>query len=288
MKMFHSKSANRLCCCASGLLILLMFSSAALAADVRYLWQSREQFVALELQDSNYAGSAQPNDHPAPASLTQERLSAILSSIDIRTDAGSKPEPLFTAQSAEVLAEHLEQALQQATPGQDVTFAGIGLYSALYGFAKTPKVTTGRVFYKGGLLNIIIGIAQQEVRDRDDRRLFPFTPGSRQKPLEGEWTLLPQPTQNGYTLVRKDWVTFSGNWHKTVIQAPITEQQVAPPRVMPAQPAPVQMVPAQPMKPGNGTRSPADRLTTLNELRDKGLISAEEYRDKRLEILQGL
>jgi hypothetical protein len=36
------------------------------------------------------------------------------------------------------------------------------------------------------------------------------------------------------------------------------------------------------------TRSPADRLNTLNELKDKGLISVEEYREKRLEILNGL
>jgi hypothetical protein len=294
MKMLRCRTAHRLCAVASGLLALLLLSSAGLAADVRYLWQSRDQFVALELQDSGAAGPAQPNDHPAPAALTQERLTAILASMDVRADAGSKPEPLFTAQSLQVLAPQLEQALQQATPGQDVTFASIGLYSALYGLAKSPKVTTGRVFYKAGRLNIIVGLAQQEVRDRDDRRLFPFTPGSRQKVSEGDWALLPQAGQNGYTLLRKDWVTFSDGWLAAVVPAPVAEQQVpqppaAPARIMPAQPAPVQIVPAQPMKPGsNVSRSPADRLNTLNELRDKGLISAEEYRDKRMEILNGL
>ena len=288
MKMFRDRPANRLCSVASGLLLLLTLSSAALAEDVRYLWQSREQFVALERQDAASAGPAHPNDHPAPAELTQERLAAILTSMDLRADAGSKPEPLFTAQSIQIIAPQLEQALQQATPGQDVTFASIGLYNALYGLAKSPKVTTGRVFYKSGRLNIIIGLAQQEVNDRDDRRLFPFTPGSRQKPLEGDWTLLPQPAQTGYSMVRKDWVAFSNDWRAAAAQAPVAGQHVLQPQVAPAKAMPAEPAPTQPAKPHTGTRSPADRLTTLNDLRDRGLISAEEYRDKRLEILNGL
>jgi hypothetical protein len=36
------------------------------------------------------------------------------------------------------------------------------------------------------------------------------------------------------------------------------------------------------------TRSPADRLSTLNELKHKGLINEEEYRVKRMEIMNGL
>jgi hypothetical protein len=36
------------------------------------------------------------------------------------------------------------------------------------------------------------------------------------------------------------------------------------------------------------TRKLAERLTTLNELKEKGLISEEEYRGKRLDILNGL
>jgi hypothetical protein len=35
-------------------------------------------------------------------------------------------------------------------------------------------------------------------------------------------------------------------------------------------------------------RSPVERLTILNELKDKGLISDEEYRSKRMKILNEL
>jgi hypothetical protein len=271
MKMFRGSYARWLCSVASGLLVLLMFSSVSPAADVRYLWQSREQFVALERQDSSASGPAQPNDHPAELAL--DRITAILSSIDVRTTDSTKPEPLLTRPAVEVLAPLLLQALRQASPTQDVTFAVIGLYDALYGLAKGPKVTTGRVFYQAGRLNIIVGLVQQEVRDRDDRRLFPFTPGSRQKASTGDWTLLATAP-----LVRGDWMAFGEEWQTPVAPAPAADLHLPS----------GQTAPAPQEKRNSDTRSPADRLTTLNELKNKGLISSEEYRSKRLEILNGL
>ncbi|MGD0584860.1 MAG: SHOCT domain-containing protein [Oryzomonas sp.] len=253
-----------------------MLSSSSDASDVRRLWQSRDQFVALERQDSVSTGNVPLNDHPARIDI--DRLTEILSSIAMRATGDGKPESLFTGPAVQVLAPHLQQALQQAAPGEDVTFAIIGLHNTLYGFAKSPKVTTGRIFYQAGRLNVIVGLVQRDVSDRDDRRLSPFIPGSRQKAQEGEWTLLPQPGRNGFALVRKDWVTFSDEWRASVPQSIAGEQKVPP----------VQTAPVQPEKRNNDPRSPADRLTTLNELKDKGLISEEEYRSKRREILNGL
>lgn len=276
MKIFRNGAACRLCSAAFSLLVLLMFSSPSPASDQRLLWQSRDQFVALERQDIASGGPAHVNDHPAELAL--DRLSAILSSIDLRPTDGGKPEPLFTAPAVQALAPHLQQALHQASPGEDVTFAVIGLHSTLFGLAKSPKVTTGRVFYKDGRLNIIFGLVRQDVRDREDRRLFPFTPGSRHQAPEGEWTLLPHPGQNGFTLPRKDWVTFNEQWQAPAAQIPAAEQHA---------PAP-QTAPGTPEKQLRETRGPAERLSTLNELKSKGLISDEEYRAKRLEILNGL
>ena len=272
MKMFRGKDANWLCSVAYILLAIFILTSTSYASDVRYLWQSRDQFVALERQDSAAANFAQPNDHPA-AGVTLERLTEILISIDMRATDGSKPEPLLTSSAVQALAPYLLQGLQQASPVEDVTFAVIGLYDALYGLAKGPKVTTGRVFYKAGRLNIIVGLVQQEVRDRDDRRLFPFTPGSRQKASAGEWTLL-----TSSPLVRRDWMAFGDEWRASVVQIPVTEQRIPS----------AQTAPAPLKKQNSDARRPADRLTTLNELKDKGLVSEEEYRGKRLEILNGL
>jgi len=261
---------------AIALLFLLMLSSTSHASDVRHLWQRRDQFVALERLDGADAGSTQPNDHPVE--LTLDRLTAMLSSIDIRANDGGKPEPLFTRPAVQVLAPQLQQALHQASPGEDVTFAIIGLHDALYGLAKSPKVTTGRVFYKGGKFNLIVGLVHQEVSDRDDRRLLPFTPGNRLKTSQGEWTLLLQPDQNGFNLVRKDWVAFGDEWLSPVVPVPVAEKPSTP----------AQHPSAPSVKRHSDTRSPAERLTTLNELKDKGLINEEEYRLKRMEILNGL
>jgi hypothetical protein len=253
-----------------------MASSSSDASDVRRLWQSRDQFVALERQESDPISQVPLNDHPVTIDI--ERLTAILSSIDMRDTDGDKPESLFTEQSLEALAPEIQKALQQAASGDDVTFAIIGLYKSLFGFAKSPKVTTGRVFYQGGKLNIIVGLVHQDVNERnEDRRLSPFTPGGRQKSLEGKWTLLPQYGKNGFTLVRRDWVAFGDEWSKPEAQAPVVEKA-----------APVPLPSTSTVKQPSDARTPAERLTTLNELKHKGLITEEEYRTKRIELLNGL
>ena len=271
MKRTRCNAVDWICSVTCVVLAGILLSSAAYAADARYLWQSREQFVSLERQDSTSTGPAQVNNHPAELSL--DRLTAILGSISMRQADGGKPEPLLTRSAVETLAPYLQQGLQQASATEDVTFAVIGLHDALYGLAKSPKVTTGRVFYKSGQLNIIFGIIQQEVRDRDDRRLYPFTPGSRLETAEGAWTLLPLTSQSGYSQIRKDWLTFSNEWQAATVQPTAVEQRT--PSV-------------QPEKRIIDPRKPADRLSTLKELKDKGLISEEEYHGKRLDILNGL
>jgi hypothetical protein len=276
MKKNRCRYANWLCSVASALLVLLMLSSISHASDVRHLWQSRDQFVALDSKDSPRGGAAISNDHPID--LSRERLTAILASIEVRTEDGGKPEQLLTSQSLEALVPQMVQGFRQAAPEEDVTFAIIGLYKALHGFTKSPKVTTGRAFYKGGRLNIIFGLVQKDVNEREERRLAPFTPGRRQKAAEGEWTLLPQTGQNGFDMFRKDWVTFSDEWRAPVAQTPIAV------KIVPL----VETTPSQSEKRVNDTSRPADRLTTLNELKEKGLITEEEYRFKRLEIMNGL
>jgi len=251
--------------------IILTLTATAHAATQKPFWQSGDQFVTLAPQDPLPGATAEPNDHPV--NLTRDRIASILASLEIRTADKDKAEALFTPSSVQTIAPHLLQGLLQASPAEDVVFAVIGLHNTLYGLAKAPKVTTGRVFYKDGRLNIIIGLAQQEVSDRDDRRLFPFTPGSRQKALQGEWKILPQLDQKGYSLTRKDWVAFSDEW-----RTPVAEQN------LPATPG----APAQPAMRSNDTRTPAERLTTLKELSEKGLISAEEYQKKRAQILDDL
>jgi hypothetical protein len=258
------------------MLTLLIWSSVIQASDGRQLWYSRDQFVTLVQQDRRSTEIVQPNDHPVE--IAPERLDAILASIEFLSAEGSKSEKLFIHESLEVLVPQLVLGFRKAAPGEDVTFAIIGLHKSSFGFARSQKVTTGRAFYKDGRLNIIFGFARKDFNDREDRRLAPLTPGNRQEALDGEWQLLPQPGRNGFNLIRKDWVTFGDVWLIPAATIPVVEK-AAVPEVAPSAPS---------QKQTGDVRSPAERLLTINELKDKGLISEDEYRGKRQEILNGL
>lgn len=266
MKSRVYENAIRFCFVAAAVIMLFAASKAVHAADARRtIWQSRDQYVAVGHQDSAADAPAAANDHPVELSL--DSLTSILASINVSSVENEKPGSLFTVAAVQVLAPHLQKGLHLAAPDEDVTFAIIGLHDALFGLAKSPKVTTGRIFYKAGQLNLIVGLVQQEVNDRDDRRLSPFIPGSRQKTSAGEWTLLTDTP-----LVRRDWMAFGKEWQAPVVSATIVEKAA----------------PGQPVKRHDDFRKPAERLTTLNELKEKGLITEDEYRAKRLEILNGL
>lgn len=281
--MFHSGFRMQKTVLCSLLLIggLLVTASDSLASR-NTLWQSRDQFVALEDQGGSPQQKVELNTHPAV--IPAARIEALLSSLDVRVSDSNAVEPLFTRESLDVLVPQLQAALGQARPDEDVTFAVIGLYKALFGLAKSGRVTTGRVFVKDGRFNIIFGLVRQDFKEREDRRLSPFTPGDRKYVLPGEWKLLPQEGQK-IDFIRKDWVVFDSSWQPPVEAAPT-----------PAIPAPAAPVPAVAPKgtpqnlniPNEGRPSAAERLIILNDLKSKGLISDDEYKAKRISILNEL
>ena len=275
MKRCGWKAVSLVWCLLLAMSMFLADGSYALASDTKVLWESREQFVKIEEQDAIKGGTRIPNEHPAD--ISQERLGEVLGVIELRVEDSKKTVQLFTRNSLEYLVPLLQDALRQASPKEDVTFAVIGLYSSAYGLAKSPKVVSGRMFYQGGKLNLIVGKAQELVNDRQDRRLYPFTPGSRLYPAEGEWKLLPQPGQPALAMLRKDWLVFANDWKPTAAPASVVEKSGET-----SDPSPLKQLFS-----GKASKT-ADRLGVLKELRDKGLITDEEYRGKRLMILNEL
>ena len=79
-------------------------------------------------------------------------------------------------------------------------------------------------------------------------------------------------------LVRGDWLAFGDDWQAPVVSSPVAEKKVAT--------GPAATV--QPAKRSEEVRKPAERLIILKELKEKGLITEDEYRSKRLEILNGI
>lgn len=268
------------------LTLLCMVASSCLAMDTkRVLWESRDQFVALESIDAVKGGAKIPNQHPAD--ISRERLFDMLSSIQVRPEENSGPVPLFTEKSLEVLVPRLEEALKEAKPDEDVTFAIIGLHLGPQAIAKVSKATAGRLFYQGGRLNLIVGKAQYEFNERHDRRMYPFTPGNREYAAVGDWTLLPQPGQAAMTVLRKDWVVFANDWKPGVMTVPVADKATGAGSATGTGVQPAQPTALEKLFSGKAGKT-AERLGVLKELRDKGVITEEEYRSKRLMILNEL
>lgn len=256
------------------LLFLSMGANNASAADRRVFWQGREQFAAVELQDQQ----ASANEHPA--ALSAEQLRSAFGPLQVRTADSAKPVALFTDNELKTLVEQLQHGLSLAGPKEDVTFAVIGLHPVL-GFLKETRVTTGRVFVSGKMLQVVFGQVQEVVKDNEDRRLKPFVPGTRSAPSPPpDWRITATTGDVARHGNRQDWLQFPLDALERVT--------VTPP---PPSPEPVETVQTPPPLSHGAVppvRSIEERLTVLEGLKKKGLISTEEYQAKRKEILDGL
>ncbi len=267
--------------------LLIVSPCTALAAGGKIIWQSRDQFVAIVKQDGD--GTA-ANDHPGK--LSADQLRSMLESLETTETDKNKPLPVFNEPEREILVEMLREGLSQAGPKEDVTFAVIGQFPVLMGLARERKVTTGRVFYRGGELNIIFGMVHRDFKENEDRRLAPFVPGSRTRTAELGGRISASAGQLDITMKRGDWVEFST---ASIGSSPSMSGESATPAVKPEQAGRRQSETdttrkqeIKPAKPDKQGRTVEERLMLLNELRNKQLITEEEYRAKRLEILNEL
>jgi len=246
---------------------------AAHAGDRTVIWETREGYVAVVPQDTALNGSVSSNNHPVE--LTDDLLFGLLGSIQVRDTPKDKPAPLFTDGAMQLLAPNLRQALMKAGPKEDVTFVIVGLYRTLFGLGNRPMATSGRLFYRDGKLNIVFGVVKQEQRYEQGTTSWDFrliAPGSRQTTADGQWSLVSG-AGRPFELPRRDWVAFTPTADFSVTSLPAATV---------SQPARTADIPA--MK-GKG-RPMAERLATLNELKSRGLITDEEYRTKKVELLK--
>lgn len=247
-------------------------------------WIVRD-FTAIRLVPRE-AGSP-PNEQPA--TLEAETLRQLLS--PLRFAVGTNTQPLFATDELVELLDPLREAFAAAGPDDDLLLLtssrrGGGVFQA-------PLAVTARLFVQGGQLQVIVNDARYEFYNdyRGSGRAPQFTFGSRAK--TGKVTLRSavgaQP--------RADWVSLpltaaaaaaAPTPAAVVTPAPAPATQAAPaPVARPAPPAAAAAPALRPRDPGFADEV-EQRLTTLKRLRDRGLISEEEYQQKRREILQAL
>ena len=245
------------------------------------LWRIGEfttvQIVARE------PGSS-PNQHPARVS--SETLRWVLGGV--RANVAGSTVALLSADEAGELAEPLAQALAMAGPDDDIVMLSTSRRGA--NFLTTATGVTARLFVQEGRLQLIVRDARLDfLKDYIASKTNPtFQYGARGTP--GKAVL----SYSDAVVRRPDWLSLpmalpGAAASPAAVAAPTAAAvQPAMPAATPAAPA-VAPAAARSMPVPEAPQTEAEaRLQTLKRLRDRGLITEQEYEDKRKEVLKQL
>ncbi|MFH0730942.1 MAG: SHOCT domain-containing protein [Pseudomonadota bacterium] len=248
--------------------LVLLFAVSS-ATHARMLHQSTR--IALY---SDKAESGNRNSHPI--TLEADQLSAALSRVRARSGDTGEVIDLFPEKNREESAVQLVKELRGIDPDQElhlVSFRKVGAF-----FSGQRNASAARVFMENGRLNLIFGqidLFFSEFRD-PDRPVPPM--GSRKQAVSLKGSIIPA---EGVTFVdgRNDWVALD-----MVPSAP------SPPAVVPAAKGagqePGGKSPMDAVRPKE--KSIEEKLQILKNLKDKDLITEQEYVDKKREIIDSL
>jgi hypothetical protein len=230
------------------------------------IWQIHE-FTRIEL--TTREAGAEPNQHPA--TVSPEALRQQLAQVQFTGRNGAQA--LFSADEAGELAGPLAQALGRAGPGDDVLLLSSARREG--DIFVSPMAITARLFVQAGKLQFIVHDARFEFYDvyrgTQTPPLFHF--GSRS--TAGAVSV----QSAGATNPRADWLAIP----LQATPAPSGQPAAALPATVVAPP------PAAPARKALDAPAADDierRLETLKRLREKNLITEDEYQQKRKEILQ--
>lgn len=267
------------------------------AEIVSVLWEDGDQFVRIEKQDEVGGQRPAPNSHPVEFRPMQIR--AALERVYFDLPGMVKQGSLFNPPEMNTLSVWLANGLKRARPDEDVTFLIHTRTKGWFGgYTGAPQITTGRVFYKNGILNIIFGA----VRDSTFAQRYEINPtvvpvGYRDKSILANTGLSAEPGSGVYRprgrADRVDWLVFfpeaynAGPRRPPTLDAPRPQGPV--PGAAPQLGSPAASTPAPALPPGGEqVLTPDERLRQLERLKRDGLITEEEYQYTRAQILKGL
>ncbi len=282
-----ANEVGRMVMLAASLILLTACNSlrAPDSAVVRYEYKRQDgrSFVRVEQIERD----APVND--LPTTVTPDQMRMALASVRDKGRVLGTDQPLFAAAELDEIASPLASAVSSAASTQDVTFVALGSHG-LFGGYSPPTLTTGRAFVRSGKLNLIFGRVHVSDESLDGPATAnPTEPGVRKARIEEGWTL----TASGAEMVgrRGDWFQFDlaslSHMKKSsdAATSPVTDRS-----------APASSIPAAPTAPSAAAsasddpryRDMASKLRILDRLRADGLISDEEYHERRKAILQSL
>jgi hypothetical protein len=283
---------------------------------VATLHEGRFSYVRIETREPG----APLNQHPV--SIDPVALRALLARVQL---PASDNEPLFNKDELDEIVPPLAQALARATPEQDVSFSVSGKHGLL-GPLALRLATTARVFFSDGAMNLIFGLVRRDVESqfRATGYQMALEPGKRAEAVDRTAKLSATP---GATNRRADWLALDPKATVPAVAAPTlptpalvvpapaaatapaaapAASTLAPPAPAPAAappaaaavpPPPATTAPPPPRAPAPAAAAPdaeamyrnvSERLKALQKLRDTGVITEQEYQEKRREVLKAL
>jgi hypothetical protein len=270
--------------------------------EAKILWAHRYQYVRLEPQERCGHEKVTANAHPA--TLTPEVLKTALASLRIDYPDEEKSVPVFSKREMETLIDPLTKAFQLATRNEDIALAIEGVHPGAAGYQRT--ITTARLFLRDGELHLVFGKLHDPIDDYDtplrmaptDRRVKPFRPGSRCLRDHEKFpaVLITDHVHFFETedTVRKNWLVIGiSNAHLPKKASGASMTPMAPPlsaeTEAPAVEGSNQSAPGgTPVNQAPRDRSMEEKLQILKNLWEKGLITDQEYQDKKGKILDSL
>jgi hypothetical protein len=144
------------------LFLALGFQFCNFAHAEEELWKSgMNLYIKTATQDKNKSGQYVPNQHPV--NLSSSEIRNALNNIYVWNKsyfAGAlkenEAETVFSQEQARLLGNYLAVGLQKASPQEDFLFS-LTRRKKGFLFTKDTTYTTGRAFYANDKLNIIIG-----------------------------------------------------------------------------------------------------------------------------------
>jgi len=304
------------------LFLTLLFSSTTFAVsffgdDEDVIWQSGlNRYFKYVKQDRSTAGK---NDHPVK--LDAIDITTALKALEFEEKSflrGEEIKLVFSIPQMLLLGKQLAKGLKNAKPGQDIIFVMEGGQSKLILLSEKTFVA-GRVFYKDGKLNIILGEydlvrndAVENLLDKSGRGniSYIFNHGKRSresKKFDGRLEDAPgiENKKLGKKF-RKDWFVIDVELASKAYLAQLKESKnpssfkddkrvqveaaklARERRQMRAEMARMRKEMKELSSDPVSNKSPEQRITTLEQLREKELITQEEYESRRQEILNDI
>jgi hypothetical protein len=273
--------------------LLMTVSCASGPAYRRVVYREPQLLVALDRSEIQASPSVErAYDHPA--SISPSLIQQALDSVSVQQERGllmsmvfgkTEKNALFDPESSAAISAELSRALAQAGPEERVDF-----YQTLPRDSMTVSVTSGLLFVKGKRIYLRVNHYKAPLgKDDPPTAVDGEQTSNPAEKKELDFALLEGPHQVHRTY--RNWLGFTESDSRWLLIDYYALAASSPKEASKVEPtAPV--IPSPSLSPPSTSPPPVleggleEKLKTLKHLREEGLISEEEYIEKKRALLK--